>query len=156
MARNSPVLAPKDPKRAARHVAYELGMLRTIYSVLRAQDPIMIEGFLLHTRNLIEFFWDHASTGAILPKDFGALVARDKDLEIDRLYKEISQLLSHLTWARVQVHEPNPPDLGYGRARQVYDAIGAKAEKFFRALSEEQRSWFSSDAFPNEHSRWLR
>jgi hypothetical protein len=156
MKRKQRPLAPRDPQRAAQHVAYELGMLRTIYGHLRGQNVVMLEGFLVHTRNLIEFFWDCAPKGAILPRDFGAPARRDKDPEIAELHDQISQLLSHLTWARVQVHEPQPPDLGYGRARSVYGAIAAKAEMFFQGLSAEHRGWFSSRAFPDEHRHWLR
>jgi len=156
MARNQRPLAPRNPQRAAQHVAYELGMLRTIYGHLRGQNPIMLEGFLVHARNLIEFFWDCAPKGAILPKEFGVSPTRDKNLEIAELHDQISQLLSHLTWARVQVHEPDPPDLGYGRARWLHDAVAEKADAFFNALPEDRRKWFSSRRFPDEYLHWLR
>ncbi len=156
MVRSSRPLAPRDPQRAAQHVAYELGMVREIFSRLRGQDVVMLESFWVHTRNLIEFFWDCAPKGAILPKDFGAPAHRDKDAGIGELHDEISQLLSHLTWARVQVHEPSPPDLGYGRARSVYDAIAGKAKGFFESLSAERRSWFSVRGFHDESRHWLR
>jgi len=149
-------LAPRDPEKAAKHVAYELGMLRSLFLRLRGQDPIMIESFLVHVRNLIEFFWDCAPKGAILPKDFGAPARRDKDAAVAELHDQISQLLSHLTWARVQVHEPDPPDLGYGRARWIYDAIALKADAFFKGLSEDNRKWFSARGFVNEYQQWMR
>ena len=155
MAHKNRPLAPRDPQKAARHVAYELGMLRSIFFRLRGQDPIVIESFLVHARNLIEFFWDCAPKGAILPKDFGAPAQRDKDPAVAELHDQISQLLSHLTWARVQVHEPDPPDLGYGRGRWIYDAIAKKAAAFFAALSEESRKWFSAKGFVNEYQHWM-
>jgi hypothetical protein len=122
----------------------------------RSQNAVLIDGFLVHARNLIEFFWDRAPTGAILPKDFGAPPRRDKNPEVAKLHAEISQLLSHLTWDRVQVHEPDPPDMGYARARWIYDAISGKADSFFRGMSEEQRGWFTSTFFSNEYLHWLR
>ena len=157
MSRSNRPVAPKDPERAARHVAYELGMLRTIFlSHLRGQNVFVVEAFLVHTRNLIEFFWDCAPKGAILPRDFGAPAKRDKDPEIGTLHDQISQLLSHLTWARVQVHEPDPPDLGYARGRWVYEAIASKAATFFKGLSEDRRKWFSAKGFHDEYRHWLR
>jgi hypothetical protein len=56
----------------------------------------------------------------------------------------------------VQVHEPDPPDLGYGRARWIYDAIAVKADAFFKGLSEDNRKWFSVRGFVNEYQQWMR
>ena len=157
MPRTNRPMAPKDPERAARHVAYELGMLRTIFvGHLRTQNVIMIEAFLVHARNLIEFFWDGSPKGAILPKDFGGPARRDKNPEIAELHDQISQLLSHLTWARVQLHEPDPPDLGYGRGRWVFEAIAGKADTFFKGLPEDRRKWFSAKGFHDEYRHWIR
>jgi len=81
-------------------------MARTIFASIPPDPPIdivLLETFLVHIRNLIEFFWDGAPKRAILPKHFGAPLSRDKDPEIKALHEEISQLLSHLTWDRVEV-----------------------------------------------------
>jgi len=126
------------------------------YASVRGGNVVILEDFLVHTRNLIEFFWDCAPRGAILPKDFGAPARRDKDLEMRTLHEEISQLLSHLTWARVEVHELHPQDWSYERARRIYDAIRGKAETFFKSLPEDRRAWFISDVFPNEYQYWAK
>ena len=69
--------------------------------------------------------------------------------------EEISQLVSHLTWARVDVHELRPQDWSHTRVKAIHDGVRAKAEEFFRALPEERRAWFSSDVFPNEYKHWM-
>ena len=61
----------RDAGRAARHVAYELGMLREALQRMEANqavDRITLESYLTHVRNLIEFFWDGAPNGAVLPR----------------------------------------------------------------------------------------
>ena len=146
---------PGDAQRAARHVAYELGMLRTTYGTLRGGNIVVLEDFLVHTRNLIEFFWDRASPRAILPRDFGAPAGRDKNRQIAALHSEISQLLSHLTWERVRIHELRTQDWSYARARGIYDAIRDKAKAFFDVLPEERRAWFASKVFRNEYKNWV-
>ena len=150
-------MADRDPERAARHVAYELGMIRTIFEAISPDDPILavnLEGFLLHARNLIEFFFDGAVTRGILPKDFGAPAARDKDDEMKELRDEISQLVSHLTWERVTVHELRGQDWSYDRLSSIYEGIRSKAQAFFSAIPGEGHEWFSTDDFPAESRNW--
>jgi hypothetical protein len=151
-------LTNRDPSRAAPHLAYELGMLRSTFASLPAHGPIPVvalEGFLLHSRNLIEFFWDCAPKGAILPKDFGAPRRRDKDPTIAKLHDEISQLVSHLTWARVEVHELSPNDWSHQRLTKIWKDIGDKARAFFHAISSEQCRAFSAAPFPEEYRNWI-
>jgi hypothetical protein len=146
---------PQVRRRAARHVAYELGSLRETLHFVRGKSYVsraMLESYLVHTRNLIEFFFDGATKGAMLPKDFGARSGRDGSMRA--LRQEISQLLSHLTWARVDIHELRPQDWSYSRLSKTFDAIRAKAVAFMAELPEEERVWFTCDAFPNEYRHW--
>jgi hypothetical protein len=152
------VVSSKDPKRAAQHVAYELGIFRTIFQAISSSGPIdvvLLEGFLLHTRNLIEFFFDGAPVGNILPKDFGAPAARDKNSEMQELRSEINQLISHLTWQRVTKHELRPQDWSYSRLNRIYESIQSKARSFFIAIPEDRHSWFTANAFPEEYKHWV-
>ena len=148
----------KDAQKAARHVAYELGMFRETFGRLPAAGPLpvlVLEAFLVHTRNLIEFFWDGAPSGAILPKDFGAPAARDKDPAFEDLRHSISQLVSHLTWDRVD-HELRPQDWSYSRLQRIHDAINTKAQRFFTAVPRDRHVWFSAEFFPKEFEHWTR
>jgi hypothetical protein len=136
-------------------VAYELGILRETLHFVRGTSYVqraMLETYLVHTRNLIEFFFDGAPRGAILPKDFGASPHRDGSMR--SLHTEISQLLSHLTWARVNIHELRPQDWSYTRLSKTFDAVRAKAVAFLAELPEPQRQWFTCDAFPHEFRHW--
>jgi hypothetical protein len=149
-------VSSRDPRRAAPHLAYELGVFRKIFGAVSpdgAIDVVLLEAFLLHARNLIEFFFDGAPSGNILPKDFGAPAARDKDSDMQTLREEINQLVSHLTWQRVTVHELRPQDWSYSRLKRVHDAIRLKAKVFFGAIGEE-RHWFTAEAFPEEYKHW--
>ena len=151
-------MSPRDPSRAARHVAYELGMLRTTFDRIPQTGPIDIiglEGFLLHARNLIEFFWDGAPKHAILPKHFGAPRRRDKDAAVAALRDEISQLLSHLTWERVEVHERRLQDWSHARLKRIRDDIAQKARAFFQAIPQDRQAWFGAEAFPQEYKQWV-
>ena len=147
----------RDPERAARHVAYKLGMLRTSLGLMEragVSAPIL-ESYLVHARNLIEFFWDGAPRGALLPIDFGAKRNRDKSPEIADLRNEISQLVSHLTWQRVEVHELRTQDWSLDRLKHIFTDVQMKAAEFLGDLPPEKREWFSSDAFPEEYRHWL-
>ncbi len=151
-------VSPKDPKRAAPHLAYELGMLRTTFRAIRKDEPIpiiLLEAFLLHTRNLLEFFYDGGPTGAILPKDFGLPANRDKDARVAGLRADISQLVSHLTWQRVTVHELRSQEWSYHRLETIFEAVHAKAKAFFAGLSTIEQGWFSAGEFPDEFKNWI-
>jgi hypothetical protein len=133
-------------------------MLRTIFGAISSTGPVdvmLLEAFLLHTRNLIEFFFDGAPVGNILPKDFDAPAARDKNSEMQQLRSEINQLVSHLTWQRVTEHELRPQDWSYSRLKRIYDSIQSKARSFFLAIPRERHSWFVATAFPEEYKHWV-
>ena len=117
-------------------------------------NVVKLEAFLVHARNLVEFFWNGAPKRAILPKDFGAPSSRDKDPVMKRLHDDISQLVSHLTWDRVEVHELRPQDWSHARLNTIHDSIREKARAFFKAIPGERHAWFSSGVFPNEHRFW--
>lgn len=147
-----------DPERAARHVAYELGMFRTVYASFPVAGPLdaaRLESFLIHTRNLIEFLFDGGPQRAVLPKDFGGCAVRDKSGEMRALRDEISQLVSNLTWDRVTVHEPKVQDWSHARLSRINDLMRKKASEVFGSIPAECHGWFASDAFPNELQHWL-
>jgi hypothetical protein len=151
-------VASRNPERAARHVAYELGMLRTAFGRMSPTGPmdvVLLEVFLLHARNLIEFFFDGAPRKSILPKEFGAPAARDKDPATGTLRDDISQLLSHLTWDRVTVHESKRLDWSYRRTKSIHDSIQAKARSFFGSIPKDRQPWFFAAEFPEEYKHWL-
>lgn len=144
----------RDPQPAAAHVAYELGMFRTTFALFVPTTPasvVDLESYLLHTRNLIEFFWDGAPSGALLPKDFGGAPTRDKDVDFKRTRDDISQFLSHLTWDRVT---QDPASWSYQRLRAMHDGVRTKARSFFKSVPAEHLVWFGVQAFPNEYVHW--
>jgi hypothetical protein len=132
-------------------------MLRTTFKSIPATGPIdvvILESFLVHARNLIEFFYNGAPKRAILPKDFGGPGARDKNATMKGLHDEISQLVSHLTWDRVVIHELRPQDWSHGHLEEIHDAIQAKARATFAAIPSERHAWFTCDPFPDEFRHW--
>ena len=70
------------------------------------------------------------------------------------LRNDISQLVSHLTWDRVETHEARQLDWSLGRLRDISDQIRGKASAFFKDIGERQ-SWFSHDWFPGEYREWI-
>ena len=133
-------------------------MFRETFRSLPSAGPlpvVALESFLLHSRNLIEFFWDGSPSGTILPKDFGAPAARDKDQGFKDLRDAISQLVSHLSWDRVELYELRPQDWRYARLKDIYDGVRAKAERFFAAIPGDHHPWFTAEFFPGEYKHWI-
>lgn len=157
LARREATTSPdslRDPQRAATHVAYELGMLRTTFAQFTASQPVSIlalESYLLHARNLIEFFWDGAPKRAMLPKHFGGTATRDKDANFKAIHDEISQFLSHLTWDRVT---RDPASWSYERLLKIHDGVRTKARTFFSAVPSNHLQWFSAPDFQHEYGQW--
>jgi hypothetical protein len=144
----------RDPQRAAAHVAYELGMFRTTFAQFAPTTPVSIvvlESFLLHARNLIEFFWDGAPKRAMLPKHFGGIATRDKDVDFKTIHSDISQFLSHLTWDRVT---RDPTHWSYDLLRKLHEGVRSKAEAFFAEVPSDRLTWFTTPDFPSEYLKW--
>lgn len=97
-------------KIISEHFPYEINMCFGSYEVLKVQQTqfvvnLSIEGFCLHARNLIDFFWDdapanskdavarHFTNTSYLPFD-GA------DPKKDGLYGKINKQIMHLTYDR--------------------------------------------------------
>ena len=112
-------------------------MLRTTFERVLESGPIEVvtlESFLVHARNLIEFFFDGAGKRAVLPKDFGGPRGWDKDPSMAALRNKISQLVSHLTWDRVTIHELQSQDWSYPRLKDIYDRLRSKAQETFSEI----------------------
>ena len=144
----------RDPQRAAAHIAYELGMFRSTFTQFNATKPVsvvVLESYLLHARNLIEFFYDGAPKRAMLPKHFGGVTARDKDVSFKTFHSDISQFLSHLTWDRVT---RTPANWNYELLQKIHGGVRSKAQVFFGEVPSDRLNWFTTADFPSEYLNW--
>ncbi len=113
-----------DPqlRKASEHVAYELRMLTVTYRAWtvasQSEFPVwfrivLVESFLIHARNLIEFFNCKTSKRgnikavAFLPddRDWQGLQGSNP-LLVRREFQKINEFLAHLTWSRVETEAP--------------------------------------------------
>lgn len=144
-----------DKAKAAKHVAYELGMFRTMFNSFSPEraDPEKLECFHLHARNLLEFFCKlDDSTNLILPEDFGA-PERVKCQNVGPIYGEICERVSHLSWNRLDREQEQRE---YSDWRNTYEIIQEKAREFFNAIPAESVEWFIDTDFKDEHRHWAR
>ena len=164
--RNHPLPAPVSARRrfqaergelelaemARRHLAYEIKMVRETANALRGKGigprsfrNAMLETFLIHYRNLLDFFY--ADKKRSLAHD-----VRAADYVIDakrwrerrpRMDKEatsnrerVNALLAHLTYRRLRYDERNWSDRRM--LRQIEELLAAFAEQ----LPPRRRRWF--------------
>jgi hypothetical protein len=127
------------------HLPYEISMMRAIYpfalqgSPSRALHNAMVETFLLHCRNIIEFFKYNP------PCDFSPLFFTDGTFKINKtfvnakLYEKINQQISHLTAERTAL---NKNKLGPNEWQLLEKQIEGEIARMEKALTQDaKKSW---------------
>jgi len=139
-------------KMAREHVRYELQMMRLTAAGLKALRPdqvgernVLIESFLLHTRNLRDFL--HQKQGRddtdALAVDFfddpsSWLDKRPEPAEAIRNNRErMNRALAHLSYSRLEYESSKTWAVSEMR-QGIEDAFSA----FLKALPEERAAWF--------------
>jgi hypothetical protein len=137
-------------RSAAGHVAYELRMWQWAANLLNGIGPeqqntpernALIESYLLHLRNLIEFFrsegrktddvvallyvprWNVGDYGSSLESAWVSLNKRLNHITMERLNKSAWPIVEH-SW------------------QLAHDAVGILWLKFESELGEDRRAWF--------------
>lgn len=173
----------RDPRTASRPkkfthldtIQYEIDMLNYCYDQLRRSVwpgresyYLTIEGFLLHYRNLCEFFSNRKELKASEPKEWAGRsltvgeLASIQDERLDKKYTgQISQYLSHCTkiradrdrdWDILEMYEDIKPCLENFRGLFPTQPIPSTSIEILQATdastSSLSRSVGSSDAVP--------
>lgn len=121
------------------HLPYELTMLRATYDLARATKPAaehnaMVESFLLHARNLIEFFKDRPSCD-FDPRMFTvASYQLNKDFVADALVAKINRQTAHLTAKRIS---QSADELGPRDWALILRALEEETSRFVKALTSD-------------------
>jgi hypothetical protein len=121
------------------HLPYEISMLRATYELARAQKPAaehnaLVEAFLLHARNLIEFFKDRPACD-FDPRMFtNAGYQLNKDFVADSVVAKINRQTSHLTAKRISnaADELGPRDWAL-----ILRALETEISRFAKALTKD-------------------
>ena len=124
----------------ARHLPYEIDMLRELYLELLSGKYSQllhnshIESFLIHARNLIEFFKNKE------PCDFDPRLFTDESYEPNRqfinskLLDKINEQIAHLTADRTAVASEQ---LGPTHWAQIKEALESEISRFEKTLKPE-------------------
>lgn len=121
------------------HLPYEISMLRATYDLARAPKPAaehnaLVEAFLLHARNLIEFYKDRPSCD-FDPRMFtNASFQLNRDFVADSLVARINRQTSHLTAKRISnaADELGPRDWAL-----ILRALEEEMNRFTKALTRD-------------------
>jgi hypothetical protein len=137
---------------ARRHLAYEIKMLREMAAALRGEGigprsfrNALLETFLIHYRNLLDFFYaDQRRTLAhdVRAADYVADAKRwrarrppmDKEAMGNR--ERVNAQLAHLTYRRLKYKERNWSD------RRMAQQIEQLIATFGQQLPPRRRRWF--------------
>lgn len=137
---------------ARRHLGYEIKMLRETAGALRGKGigprsfrNAMLETFLVHYRNLLDFFYAdhrHALSHDVRAADYVSDEKRwrkrrppmDKEAGTNR--ERVNALLAHLTYRRLRYADRNWSDRRM--LRQIEGLLGIFAEQ----LPPRRRRWF--------------
>ena len=142
---------------ARRHVSYEIKMLRELAAALqgkgvgpRTMRNALLESFLVHYRNLFDFFYPEFPSRRRLPHDVSASDYlpdrkrwRKKRPEMDRKQsaenrERVNCLLAHLTLRRLKYKNRSWPD------KKMTGIIESLVEEFVKELPRDRRAWFRS------------
>ncbi|PYP88926.1 MAG: hypothetical protein DMG65_14460 [Candidatus Angelobacter sp. Gp1-AA117] len=142
---------------ALRHISYEIKMLRELADALqgkgvgpRTLNNALLESFLIHYRNLYDFFYPEFPSRKRLPHDVAASDylpnpkqwrKRRPDLDRKRVVENrerVNCLLAHLTLRRLKYKNRSWPD------RKMANTIEALIEEFVKELPRGRRPWFRS------------
>jgi hypothetical protein len=122
-----------------QHLPYEIDMLRATYEFARAsrsapEHEALVESFLMHARNLIEFFQDRPSCD-FDPRMFtGGSYQLNKDFIADQVLPRINRQISHLTVKRTS-HDTEK--LGPRDWALILGALEEEINRFTKALTRE-------------------
>jgi hypothetical protein len=140
---------------ARRHISYEIKMLRELSAALqgkgvgpRTMNNALLESFLIHYRNLYDFFYpenkrrlalDVAATD-YLPGRHRWRNSRPKaDMKkVVENRERVNCLLAHLTLRRLKYKNRSWPD------KKMASAMEKMIEAFVHALPQARRSWFDA------------
>jgi hypothetical protein len=117
---------------------YEIRMLRAIYQRLQCgfdlqtTANLFIEGFALHARNLIDFFWDNKP---LKSKNAVARHFTDKcyspfngvDPKTNGVYGKINKQIAHITYDRTDIDQNK---LGIQDRKTLFEMIEGEIENF--------------------------
>ncbi|MCK1390648.1 hypothetical protein [Bradyrhizobium sp. 1] len=127
------------------HLPYEIDMMRATFAIAITGSPsqavhnAMVESFLLHCRNIIEFFKYNP------PCDFSPTFFTDGTFKLNKtfvnakLYDKINQQISHLTAERTKL---NKGKLGPSEWKILKDQIEGEIARMEKSLTLSARnSW---------------
>src|SRR5271156_270235 len=129
---------PEREQIVSVDLPYEITMLRVIYQRLQFEFDLQttanlfIEGFSLHARNLIDFFWDNRPPNS---KDAVARHFTDKsycpfngiDPKTNGAYAKINKQISHLTYDRTDIEQNK---LGPQDRKTLFAMIESEIQNF--------------------------
>ena len=127
------------------HLPYEITMLRAAYDLARANRPAsehnaMVDSFLMHARNLIEFYKDRPSCD-FDPRMFtNASFQLNRDFIADSLATRVSAQISHLTTRRIS---------------QAADELGPREWALILRALEEETARFAKALTKDYAAKWL-
>ena len=132
------------------HLPHEIEMLRATYELARAARPpaeheALVESFLLHARNLIEFFQDRP-TCDFDPRMFTAGSYRlNRDFVADGVLPRINRQVGHLTVKRTtqEADRPGPRDWAL-----ILRALEEEIARFTKALRRDYAEKWSPQQQP--------
>jgi hypothetical protein len=139
---------------ARRHLSYEVKMLRELADALRGNGVgprtmrnALLESFLIHYRNLYDFFYPDFPGRKRLPHDICALdylqnqkrwrkKRPDADPKLLENRERVNVLLAHLTLRRLRYNTRSWHD------KKMAGLIEELLQEFLRELPGERRAWF--------------
>jgi hypothetical protein len=135
-----------------QHLPYEIDMLRATYELARVPKPLaeheaLAESFLMHARNLIEFFQDRPSCD-FDPRMFTVgSYQLNKDFVAEQVLPRINRQISHLTVKRAShdTEKLGPRDWAL-ILRALEDEIG----RFTKALTRDNAAKWAPPEPPAE------
>ena len=104
----------------------------------------LLESFLLHSRNLIDFLENNGKPDDIRCSDF-AIRKKKVKLPHQNSKNKIQKFLSHLTWARVDKPSPSwdTTEIKQAIATELQSSLNALSDDYFPTKSERNRDAFN-------------
>ena len=121
------------------HLPHEIEMFRATYELARAARPAaeheaLLESFLMHARNLIEFFQDRPSCAFAPPMFTSGRYQLNRDLVADTVLPRLNRQIGHLTVKRTTQETDR---LGPRDWALILRALEEEIARFTRALSKD-------------------
>lgn len=132
-------------RKAARHVAHDIGMLQGAWAHLA--DPFVYTAWYIHCRSIMDFL-DGRGTNQddIRARDFfddpatweAADSAVGKPGEYEAYRTAVHKLAAHLTYTRIDYAEQD----AFRPSKSIHDHLLGRCSLFVRALPLERLAWF--------------